>query len=316
MSADLVGSTAYKATKSSELVPEWASTFREFFRGFPNFVTQQYVKVVEDGRSPKFITCQNQFTPWKFLGDEILFHVELKDHTEVPSHLWVFQQAITHFPNDWAQKKVPLRLKGSAWLAGFPVTNCEIVIPSVSGETLDFIGPSLDLGFRLSKFADERRFILSADLALMLLDAVHRRKIDSQLFKIFLHGKEHLKGVIDNRPYPVVWLDFGDDEKDLEERLLGTARKSEHSAMIDYLNKFIDKNSPALFRPFIQGDSDSNYSTISPAFCGLREKMQGEDSGRGFETDSARGEPEPEGLPKLPKPPDAPKKRPKKTTPR
>ena len=311
MSADLVGSTAYKAStankpaKSNESIPDWASTFKEFFRDFPTFVSQQYAPLRTKDNPQKLKPCPHEFKPWKYLGDEILFHVELEDHTEVPSHLWVFQKALASFPREWERKNIPLRLKGSAWLAGFPVTNREIEIETASGTTLDFIGPSLDLGFRLGKFADERRFILSADLGVMLLDALLHLEIDDEDdFRTVLHGNESLKGVIDNKPYPVVWLDLRDRQKDLEDELLGITRLHSHEKLRKYLTYFIEKNKPKLFRPFIEKDRDPKYHDIPEGILALREEMRSEESIRGYQPESLLDSSPATGEVHLPKAPD------------
>src|SRR5258707_1843028 len=73
-SADLVGSTAYKATQRTSATPDWAALFREFFRDFPTFVKDLYSSL-----PPKHKECAEQLKPWKFLGDEILFVAELKN---------------------------------------------------------------------------------------------------------------------------------------------------------------------------------------------------------------------------------------------
>ena len=130
--------------------------------------------------------------PWKFSGDEAIFCVELTKHTEVVAHLAAFKQAITAFATKW--KDQPLRLKGAAWLAGFPVSNVEIEIESINGKMIDFIGPAMDRGFRVAKFSDTRRFVLTPDLALMLIDALDRTEVGpaNKDFSVFYAGRETL----------------------------------------------------------------------------------------------------------------------------
>jgi len=137
-SADLVGSTAYKQSKSGS-TQEWARTFKEFFRSFPETVAAAYSRVPD--KCPK---CNERLLPWKFSGDEILFNAQLLNHHEVLSHLAAFKSAVREFPIEWEKKGVPLKLKATAWVAGFPVNNTEL---QIDGGALDFIGPSIDLGF-------------------------------------------------------------------------------------------------------------------------------------------------------------------------
>lgn len=274
-SADLVGSTAYKQSKSASPA-EWAATFKGFFNEYPAAVSDGYAAVPE--RCPR---CEQKLAPWKFSGDEILFHVEVNDHTELVTHLAAFKHAVKNFPARWTEKQIPLQLKATAWLAGFPVNNTELEIPSSTGNTLDFIGPAIDLGFRITKFANPRRFVLSADLALVVLDAIHRTECESRQFQIHLHGRESLKGVIGNEPYPIIWLDMRDGDSDLEEELLGIKPVHLPDKLVSYLRDFLERT-PTLMRPFIEGDRDSRYSKIPENMSDLRAQMQAEETDRGY----------------------------------
>ena len=76
-----------------------------------------------------------------------------------------------------------LRVKGTAWVAGFPVRNIELYIPKNMHKNKaepecvrDFLGPSIDLGFRLSKKASEARLILSPSLAYLIASAAIERE--------------------------------------------------------------------------------------------------------------------------------------------
>jgi hypothetical protein len=314
LSADLVGSTAYKASQSrgspeEGLPQEWASTFKEFFHEFPSAIEANYAQL------PKgCVPCKLRIKPWKFLGDEILFWVQLASHKEAASHLWAFKKAVHEFPRLWSRKTAPLNLKGTAWLAGFPVTNTEIIIPlGKNRETVDFIGPSIDLGFRIAEYSDTRRFVISADLALMLLDAIHSCEIDIDLIplKLYLHGRELLKGVLSSEPYPVLWIDMLDGRPDLEEELLGTTRLHKPDRLHKFLREFIDHHSPQLLRPFIADDPDPKYGTIPEAYKRLREGMLAEESTRGYLTDKERNPPrggKPKRIPEpMVPPPQSPK---------
>lgn len=300
LSADLVGSTAFKASKHEKFAPEWAPTFKDFFQEFPAAIEAQYGKLPD-----KFVRTANRITPWKFSGDEILFWVELKDHREIATHIWSFKCALKSFPDQWKQKQVPLRLKAAGWLAGFPVTNSEITI----GRSLDFIGPGIDLGFRVTRFADERRFPLTADAALMLLDAVQSCELKSDTFHLFYHGSEILKGANSGKPYPIVWLDVNDGQAELEEELLGIKRVHSPSKLGDYLRRFLDET-PTARRPFIYGDQDLRYGKVSPALEEIRREMEAEETGRtyltqpdGLESDSVVGQSRPmKSLPQSLKP--------------
>src|SRR5207253_1297681 len=99
--------------------------------------------------------------------------------------------------------EVPLRLKATSWVASFPEPNIEIVISEMSDGSgrgyRDFIGPDIDLGFRISHLARPSTIALSVDIVELLLDAGNLEQLD-----IFMIGSERLKGVFHDRPYPII----------------------------------------------------------------------------------------------------------------
>lgn len=278
LSADIVGSTAFKASKATSLrSSEWASTFREFFTEFPKQVSVNYDSLPDN----KFPVC-NPASPWKFSGDEILFETQLSCHTEVITHLYAFKRAACEYPAEWEKNEIPLKLKCTAWIAGFPVNNTEIRL-SHGGQTLtDYIGPGIDLGFRLASFATERRFVLSADLGLMLLDAIHHAEVDAAEFNLYFRGRESLKGVIDGKPYPIIWLKNDNIDPDIEEQLLG---KPETDKLTNYLRRFLDDTS-GLERPFIANDPHEKYREIPDRFEKARKEMMAEESLRDYSNEA------------------------------
>jgi hypothetical protein len=303
-SADLVGSTAYKAIQNSRESPDWVPTFTEFFQAFPDAVVQSYSTLPK--HSSHCPEVGSVLKPWKFLGDEILFSVELQRHEHAASHIRAFLKAIGEFPENWRRKKLPLRLKGSSWIAGFPITNREVAIPIPDGRKIqDFIGPSIDLGFRIAKYSTERKFVLSADLALMLLDAADRTEWETEFYPVF-QGREVLKGVIGNEGYPIVFLHTNGGVQDAEEKLLGIHHHCDRTALKEFLRKFIDEREPRLFRPFISGDPDPKYGRVPDRFETLRAALQAEESNRGYTDSIAEQEPPVSGPTAVPSEPRSP----------
>jgi len=276
-SADIVGSTAYKARKSPTAKPEWAATFSEFFRDFPDRVEQRYEELPD-----RFHGCHEKLTPWKFSGDEILFSVPITDHREGLSHVWAFKQAVADFPaTQWKAKEIALDLKATGWIAGFPVTNRKVRIQGSSG-AVDYIGPSIDSGFRLARFSTPRKFILSAALALLILDGLDScEPAPESKPHLFLDAVEPLKGVIDGKPYPIVFYDMRDGTADTEEVLLGITRHHNHDTLKDYLRKFLDET-PRLIRPFIEGDDHLKYNEVPEVISKLRDEMRAEETDRDY----------------------------------
>ena len=66
---------------------------------------------------------------------------------------------------------------------------------------MDYIGPDLDLGFRVGKFSRPGIMALSLDVLEVVLSGANADKA-----AIYLLGKEPLKGVMFGRHYPIVWL--------------------------------------------------------------------------------------------------------------
>lgn len=100
-SADLVGSTAFKAMHGGV---NWAATFKEFFSDFPQSVEAAYASLPE-----KLVACTERLKPWKFSGDEILFWAELRDFRHAATHILAFKRSINTFPQAWGAKGISLR---------------------------------------------------------------------------------------------------------------------------------------------------------------------------------------------------------------
>ncbi|MHA7819565.1 MAG: hypothetical protein ACX930_07980 [Erythrobacter sp.] len=196
ISIDMVGSTQFKAQCGG--VGGWLDTFRTFFTNLPLMVEGQL----------GFAFLEREETPavdiWKVMGDELLFMAEPNSADEALIILRAVLRAMKLF-EEQHYAKLPLRLKGTAWLAKFGEENIELEVPELTtGEGpphVDYIGPDLDLGFRITKFARPALLALSLDLAEALLDSDDADSID-----LYHVGAEPLKGVMFERPYPVVWL--------------------------------------------------------------------------------------------------------------
>ena len=248
-SVDLVGSTAYKNRASGEVQP-WLKVFYEFFRDFPILLGKKY-----EG--------SNLETPrlWKTLGDEIVFVVELKMQIDAAEHLRRFRDALRAYRDTLHQADRLLDLKGTAWVAGFPVGNSIVYLPGGGGscedEVEDFIGPSMDIGFRLKDVASPRRIAVSLELAHVL-----SKKLPEAL-SLYIGESVALKGVIGGRPYPVFWVNMYEPNSEELEILEDRLRESEPSPVVasyahDFCEIFIRKNGAPFFVPFIESDPDYN----------------------------------------------------------
>ena len=194
-----------------------------------------------------------------------------------------------------------LDLKVTAWLAGFPVNNSEIVVLSehpaeAAGETegdavltnlrlleqlekptgisstnrhfQDFVGPSMDTGFRLASLSTARKMTISADLALMLAYTdltIRQAELGHGISPLNFHyeGRFPLKGVIDGAPYPIFWLDTATDDSlfSVEDKLNGP-KPVEATAIKEFCEQFL-RDLGDRHMPFIEDGQEAYFQPKS-----------------------------------------------------
>jgi hypothetical protein len=147
---------------------------------------------------------------WKVMGDEVIFVATPASAEELVNLLLALLRTMNAYEERYLDD-LPLRLKGTAWLADFAGPNIELEIPELSGgdgvRAIDFIGPDLDLGFRVTKFSRPACLTLSLDVADLVMTAGNAAQA-----ALHLIGAEELKGVMFGRPYPIIWmLEAGED---------------------------------------------------------------------------------------------------------
>jgi hypothetical protein len=205
LSVDMVGSTEFKARFTGQAAEGWLATFKAFFTNFPLMVAGQLgFEFLDDEHTPAIEV-------WKVMGDEVVFTTEPKSPEEVTSTLLALLRTMRMYEEKHFQE-LPLRLKGTAWLADMNGPNIEIEIPELSsGQAahLDYIGPDIDLGFRIAKFARPGTIVISLDV----LEVIMRAR-NGATTALYLAGREALKGVLFGRPYPIVWILGAEDKFD------------------------------------------------------------------------------------------------------
>lgn len=224
-SADLIGSTAYKNKPQvspaayARRQPPWADGFEQFYELFH----QRFASAC-DQQAGAPVPCF-----FKAIGDELLFHVAIHGCEDAVAAMAGFRLALEEYNRRIMQADLPLSVKGSAWIAGFPINNHRVIMPDGSE---DFIGPSIDAGFRLSRMATQRKLVVAVDLALLLLE-------EPGGFTFFFDEPIPLKGVLGGRPYPLIWIDTGVQLP--EDRLLGVRKDPcERDELRDYCRRYID----------------------------------------------------------------------------
>jgi class 3 adenylate cyclase len=202
-SVDIAGATRFKeSAQSVSGGASWLQAFETFFRELPLVVMGQVAVAFADADDIPEIGI------WKALGDELIFRAEPKSATEAAMLVEACYRALVRYDERFADHW-PLRLRGCCWAARFPGRNIEVAIREIASEDgrahLDYIGPDVDLGFRLSGHAHHGQMAVSMNLAEALA-----RLPDRWGLQFHFVGKRQLKGVFMGRPYPVLLATLAD----------------------------------------------------------------------------------------------------------
>lgn len=197
LSVDMAGSTEFKARFTGQGSDGWLPIFKSFFTSFPLMVAGQLgFEFLDEPETPAIEV-------WKVMGDEVIFTATPQTAEELTGMILTVlrtmrQYEARHFADS------PLRLKGTAWLADMDGANIVVEIPELSsGQAahLDYIGPDLDIGFRITKFSRPGAMVLSLDVLELMLGAKNAARA-----ALYMLGREPLKGVLFGRAYPIIWM--------------------------------------------------------------------------------------------------------------
>lgn len=280
-SVDIEGATKFKSEARArqhdqgwQTDNDWCSVFEKFYQDFPDFFRKSY-SILSDRRETSDITQPCFPVIWKFVGDEILFYAPLTDSRQSLEHITAFCQAIKNYNKELANNGVDVQCKGTAWLAGFPMNN-RIVLTSrsstKSGSIIDFIGSSVDAGFRITKYSSSKRLVISLDLLWMLVETRHYCQDIARYhwFDIRFLGDHILKGVFSGQEYPIfriVLTGENDDAWRMPPRV-------EYPAILDFLGSFSKRLSYHTFiRPFVVDDPCGLFADIPDKFAEQRELL-------------------------------------------
>jgi 8-oxo-dGTP pyrophosphatase MutT (NUDIX family) len=150
---------------------------------------------------------------WKYAGDEVLFWTTADSVDDVCRCVESSFEVLTHLDESMASlSDRQLRVKGTCWTAlaaperpgpdGLLAPNL-IFSHATEAEapTRDFLGPEIDAGFRLGATTLQATLAISAELAAFLMTYAPRPLTD----KLRLVAFRKLKGVWQNRHYPICW---------------------------------------------------------------------------------------------------------------
>ncbi|EGD23992.1 hypothetical protein [Prescottella equi] len=226
ISCDLVGSTSHK--QSAEKTEHWIPNFLRFYYDFPARVREN---LQDDSLAPRL-------NFWKAVGDELIFTLDIQTEADVFYTVNAWVAAMHQYESELEQKnteegalKNKMKTKGGAFIATFPDPDYCVAVPTVpidqdserdvlvrneemkrrklaDGAYLkDYLGPSIDTGFRVVGQCTQRYFTLSLEVAWAMahhqLHAEYKQKIDG----LTLLSESPLKGVWNDRSYPIFAID-------------------------------------------------------------------------------------------------------------
>ncbi len=263
LSVDVIDSTQRKYQDR-----DWTVSLSDFYSEFSQILKEECSRAairVNAGKKRELtLPVPSQ---WKINGDELLFFISIiesfrevkpAEDSQYSLILWyinVFRKAIARF-NETSE----LKIKGTAWTGNTPVDNSR-----VESERTEFIGKSIDIGFRISKFAEIGKFVISVELAILLMrdNFLTLRRND---IRLFCQNKVVLKGVLGNKEYPVIWIDLHNKLNELEMELAGTTPQSEVT-LLEYLEEYINSTMGQLHYPFISNKDESKpFNTSWPEY--------------------------------------------------
>lgn len=233
MSIDLEGSTRAKQVSAKTGKNTWLPQLTTFLT---DFEADYFFRVLKtDFPAIKEPIC------WKTLGDELLYQVEINQRGQVVPYIKALCNAVAEWNSDSKAKNISrLKVKGAAWLAGFPVSNT--LLPLANG--LDFVGPAIDLGFRLSKYSSPKQLSVSVDLLCLLRE----EKFDGN---IFFQGRKETKGILDGNGYPVFTIEILSSDLDKAENHLLGKKSLKADEVADFCRQFISETEIPNFPPFL-----------------------------------------------------------------
>lgn len=239
MSIDAIGSTSIKSRMIEYgcSPDEWATTFLAFLPKVQDLYNRKFIEIVNTYCMTE--ECEHKCVPdsednannseecnlynkkasvWKYIGDEVILAAELTCRQFQPSlYVLALAETIKLFNDNFMKSSInigginyTLQCKGAAWVAGFPVTNMEIILPGAFGNVTDYLGPSIDLGFRLAHFATPERLIVSASLASLIINGSYLKKSipyfsdTTPRVHLCFGGVIKAKGV-KNGEHPLIW---------------------------------------------------------------------------------------------------------------
>jgi hypothetical protein len=200
-----------------------ATSFKDRHKQWPVVINKFYELAVRE-----ISNISANFKLWKFAGDEVIMYRTVADLETLAGDVANLHEALTkvidQIVNTFGDTRNVLSVKGTLWLAratyippqrmqdalsevlsGSPSAgepdNIKIEVGGAEGGVVDFLGPDIDVGFRIAQYSDKRKLTISANLAQTLFLHSPQKSVEG----LRIVGLQELKGVWNGRPYPIIW---------------------------------------------------------------------------------------------------------------
>ena len=294
LSVDLAGSTSFKAgagrtpASPSSPHPLWIVAIRKFYEAFPAALEKHFARLQRFHGSN--LNSINSPKVWKTIGDEIVFCCCVTSCEHLNLCASAFIEALKEYGHVLTADRYQMDVKGTAWIAGFPAINMTAtrarlttidylqeefeLAADVDPSAYDFLGPEIDAGFRISKHSSPDKCAISIQLA-WLLTRSPQTVWNSESFSYV--GRDQLKGVINDRPYPIVCLSTERNQERVELRRKEARITGRSDYSVTELHSFLEDflNSEGLEHPVLpQSSSSPSILTFPESYHRFRKQAE------------------------------------------
>ena len=248
-SVDIIDSSQLKGKSDFR----WATSITDFLNEF----FRKFRKKISDSMVPRSQIKSTEIELWKPVGDEFLFYCAIEKNEDVLKCITSFCDTIkeTNQIKDNVElgkhehkEVLSLSCKGTVWGAFIPYHNIDLEIQ----DRIDFLGSSIDAGFRLAELATKHKLVIAPDVLWICCAAIVSEHDDTsakfeKLFPpIFYEGEKRLKGVFGNKPLPVFWADTVQNNKNKHPNTWSGIKACKPKDLKEYLTEYLEEH-PVLF---------------------------------------------------------------------
>lgn len=188
---------------------DWASVIEAFYDDFHTEFRARLKEATLDMQLARDWPAPDA-DPWKAIGDELIYVFDVCSRRQIHWTVIAFLAALRTIDGNLPGREGDpehhgLRLKGSGWVAGFPVRNRRVKLPGTT-PAVDYLGPEIDTGFRIGRCTQPGMLAVSVELAELLAEIPTTLRPMTGM----IVGWERLKGVWQGRHYSIIWIDMPD----------------------------------------------------------------------------------------------------------